>query len=274
MKITEIELSKIKPDPNQPRKEFGNLSKLSASIMKHGLIQPIEVLKINDEEFQIVDGERRFRACKLIPKKDKIKCIVVEEQEIKDKFLRQLVTDFHKKHINPIEQLNAIKKLEEQGYRPNSIKKFLDISNTKYYKIKRLDIYNKNTKEKIKSGELPLKIVNNLSNIKINPKKEDEIINELIKKNSEDINKIDKIVKKKQDYIHNLNSFQNHTIIYLERIKNFIEFHEKNKDLIDWKIKNQVDDILSSELFSDVKRMKFAFKAIEDKLYKLKEKLK
>jgi ParB family chromosome partitioning protein len=62
--INEIELSKIKVNPNQPRREFDEdaLQELATSIAEIGIIQPITLRKVSDEEYQIIAGERRFRA--------------------------------------------------------------------------------------------------------------------------------------------------------------------------------------------------------------------
>lgn len=62
--INEIELSKIAVNPNQPRREFDEvaLQELSDSISEIGIIQPITLRKISDNEYQIIAGERRYRA--------------------------------------------------------------------------------------------------------------------------------------------------------------------------------------------------------------------
>ncbi len=62
--INEIELSKISVNPNQPRREFDEeaLKELSESISEIGIIQPITLRQINNDEFQIIAGERRYRA--------------------------------------------------------------------------------------------------------------------------------------------------------------------------------------------------------------------
>ena len=62
--INEIELSKISVNPNQPRREFDEtaLQELSDSISEIGIIQPITLRKLSDEEYQIIAGERRYRA--------------------------------------------------------------------------------------------------------------------------------------------------------------------------------------------------------------------
>ena len=65
--IGEIELSKISANPNQPRREFDPiaLQELADSIAEVGVIQPITLRKINDDSYQIIAGERRYRASAL-----------------------------------------------------------------------------------------------------------------------------------------------------------------------------------------------------------------
>ncbi len=62
--INEIELSKISVNPNQPRREFDAtaLQELSDSIAEIGIIQPITLRKLTDDSYQIIAGERRYRA--------------------------------------------------------------------------------------------------------------------------------------------------------------------------------------------------------------------
>ena len=62
--ISEVELSKIVPNPDQPRREFDAeaLDELAASIRELGVIQPISLRKTGGDSYQIIAGERRFRA--------------------------------------------------------------------------------------------------------------------------------------------------------------------------------------------------------------------
>lgn len=62
--INEIELSKISVNPNQPRREFDEtaLQELSDSIAEIGIIQPITLRQLSDDAYQIIAGERRYRA--------------------------------------------------------------------------------------------------------------------------------------------------------------------------------------------------------------------
>jgi len=68
--INEIEISKIVANPYQPRTKFDEdaLNELAASIKEIGIIQPITLRKIDDDQYQIIAGERRFRASKIAGK--------------------------------------------------------------------------------------------------------------------------------------------------------------------------------------------------------------
>lgn len=66
-----LDIKKITHDPNQPRKEFDKdkLKELADDIKQNGLIQPIVVRKLDDGKYQIIAGERRYRAMKLLGQK-------------------------------------------------------------------------------------------------------------------------------------------------------------------------------------------------------------
>ncbi len=65
--INEIELAKIKVNPNQPRRDFDlvALQELADSIAEIGIIQPVTLRKIDEDQYQLIAGERRFRASQL-----------------------------------------------------------------------------------------------------------------------------------------------------------------------------------------------------------------
>lgn len=66
--VFEIELSQIQVNPYQPRMYFDkdSLQELADSIKVQGIIQPITVRRLNDGEYQLISGERRFQACKIV----------------------------------------------------------------------------------------------------------------------------------------------------------------------------------------------------------------
>ena len=106
----EIEISKIIPNANQPRKHFDEdaLNDLANSIRIHGVITPIIVVK-QDDNYMIIAGERRWRASKRAGLL-KIPAIVREytPQEIKE---ISLIENLQREDLNPIETASAIKQL-------------------------------------------------------------------------------------------------------------------------------------------------------------------
>ncbi|WP_086276166.1 ParB/RepB/Spo0J family partition protein [Campylobacter vicugnae] len=108
--VAQIEIDRIKPNPFQPRKNFSDeaLKELSQSIERHGLIQPIIVIKKGDD-FTLIAGERRLRASKLLGF-SKIKAIVAN---IGDKNLRELalIENIQRENLSPIELANSYQEL-------------------------------------------------------------------------------------------------------------------------------------------------------------------
>ena len=110
--ITEIEISKIFANPNQPRKVFDQtaLNELADSISKHGVLSPIIVNKSGDR-YMIIAGERRFRASK-IAGLSKVPVIVktYDERQIKE---IALIENLQREDLNPIEAAKAMHSLME-----------------------------------------------------------------------------------------------------------------------------------------------------------------
>jgi len=115
--VKEISIDLIDVDPNQPRKGFSEekLNELAESIREHGLIEPITVRPNYGGRYEIVLGERRFRACKLI-KLPAIKCQI---RDISDsqKLELQLTENLQRSDLNPLEEAEAFQRLvREFGY--------------------------------------------------------------------------------------------------------------------------------------------------------------
>ena len=108
-----ILLSKIKPNPNQPRKNFDDkaLKQLAQSIEEKGLISPITVRKSNSK-YIIVAGERRYRAHKLLNKK-RILAYVIDADANKDTMYMALIENIQREDLNPIEEAKGYKYLQE-----------------------------------------------------------------------------------------------------------------------------------------------------------------
>ncbi|EAH5259016.1 ParB/RepB/Spo0J family partition protein [Campylobacter coli] len=110
--VSLVEISKITPNPFQPRKTFDEaaLNELANSIKEHGLIQPIIVLKKNDS-FILVAGERRLRATQILGKEN-ILAFVSDSDESKLRELA-LIENIQRENLNPIELANSYKDLIE-----------------------------------------------------------------------------------------------------------------------------------------------------------------
>lgn len=112
-KLVDIPLSKILPDPNQPRKDFDEeaLNALADSIKINGVLQPIVVSK-HGENYQIVAGERRFRASKLAGKK-KIPAIV-RTLDAQNRLELSVIENAQREDLNALELATAYAKLKNQ----------------------------------------------------------------------------------------------------------------------------------------------------------------
>ena len=108
-----ILLSRIKPNPNRPRKNFEDksLKQLAQSIEEKGLISPITVKKVNSK-YIIVAGERRFRAHKLLNKK-RILAYVIDADASKDIMYMALIENIQREDLNPIEEAKGYKYLQD-----------------------------------------------------------------------------------------------------------------------------------------------------------------
>jgi ParB family chromosome partitioning protein len=111
--LRQIKLSQIIIDPDQPRKQFdsASLEDLAASISEHGIVQPI-IVTPKGTGYQIVAGERRYRAAKLI-NLDKIPALVRTLTD-QHKLEISLIENLQRKDLNVIEAATAYMKLRNQ----------------------------------------------------------------------------------------------------------------------------------------------------------------
>ena len=111
--LNEIELSHIEPNPNQPRREFDEeaLQELAASIREIGIIQPITLRKVADDRYQIIAGERRWRASQLAG----LKAIPAYIRTVEDENVMEmaLIENIQREDLNAIEIALAYEHLAE-----------------------------------------------------------------------------------------------------------------------------------------------------------------
>ncbi len=113
--INEIAIEQIEANPNQPRREFDQqaLQELADSIMAMGIIQPITLRQVADNRFQIIAGERRWRASQLAG----LKSIPAYIRTIKDEQVMELalVENIQREDLNAIEVALAYEHLLENS---------------------------------------------------------------------------------------------------------------------------------------------------------------
>jgi ParB family transcriptional regulator, chromosome partitioning protein len=107
----EIPVASITPNPRQPRQIFDEetLAELAASIKVVGLLQPVVVRRTGADQYELVMGERRWRACQLAELAS-VPAIVRETSD--DDLLRDaLIENLHRQQLNPLEEASAYQQL-------------------------------------------------------------------------------------------------------------------------------------------------------------------
>jgi len=120
--ILSLSVDKIIPNPDQPRTLFDDdkLTELAASIKEKGIIQPIIVKKIADQDkFELVCGERRWKASQIAG----LQTIPALVKDFADDALLDiaLIENIQREDLNPIEEAHGYKKLTERGFSPEEI---------------------------------------------------------------------------------------------------------------------------------------------------------
>ena len=110
----ELPVYKVAPNPDQPRREFdeGELQALSDSISVHGVIQPLTVREMPNGYFQIIAGERRWRAARMAGLSD-VPVVVIEADDKKAMELA-LIENLQRQDLNPVEEALGYQTLMEE----------------------------------------------------------------------------------------------------------------------------------------------------------------
>jgi len=133
--------AKIKPDPNQPRKEFKNLNELAASLKAEGFLECLKVREVladghkGETTFVLIDGERRYRASELAG----IERVPVEVISAKDVLTVQLLYGTQRENLNALEQAQTAQRLLEQRRKDNPKYSIEDLG--KELGLKRATVY-------------------------------------------------------------------------------------------------------------------------------------
>lgn len=155
--VKHIPLAQIGANPDQPRKTFteSELSDLAASIKEKGVLQPILLRSVTGRPYlyEIVAGERRFRASKLaglteIP-------ALVKQITPENAMEIALIENVQRENLNPIEESNAYKNIMEKcGYELSDVARLIGKSESYIRNIMRLDTLPSDVKQMVEHGDL------------------------------------------------------------------------------------------------------------------------
>ena len=109
-----LPIAQVEPGLNQPRKQFDeqSLSDLADSIREHGIIQPLTVRRLSSGYYQIIAGERRWRASKLVGLNE-VPAVIIEADDRKVMELG-LIENLQREDLNPMEEADGYLSLKEE----------------------------------------------------------------------------------------------------------------------------------------------------------------
>jgi len=155
MKLLNLKMDKIVTNSNQPRKYFDNekMSELKDSIKNSGLLQPITVRKILNGKYEIVAGERRYRACRELG----MESIPVIEMNVGDArgYELSVLENIQRENLNPIEEAESyLMLMEVYGYTQEKLSEKLGKTRSSVSNKMRILKLPASVKEMVKKGEI------------------------------------------------------------------------------------------------------------------------
>lgn len=201
-KIIEMKINDIEPNVNQPRKNFDDekIDDLAASIAEHGVLQPIIIAK-KDDYYQIIAGERRWRASK----KAGLKTIPAIVRDYDEKKIREvaLIENIQRQDLNAIETAKAIKELmEEHALTQEELAKTLGKSRSAIANTLRILNLDERVQEMVQEGKLTEGHARTLASIE-SPQKQYKLAMDIINldlsvRDAEELTKEEKAATKKK----------------------------------------------------------------------------
>lgn len=152
-----LPIEKLKASVYQPRKAFNeeSLNELASSIKEHGLLEPLLVKKSQDEMYEIICGERRFRACK-IAQLASVPCLIRDDLELYG-YAVALIENIQREDLNPVEMANAFSlMLNECNLTQEELAKTLGKSRSSVTNILRINNLHDEIKNMIVEGLIDL----------------------------------------------------------------------------------------------------------------------
>ena len=154
--VREIEIARIRPNPNQPRVQFddGALDELSKSIAARGVLQPI-LLRVNGDGYEIVAGERRWRAAQ----RAQLHSIPAIVREIDDTSMAEiaLIENIQREDLNAIEEAEGYRQLiERYGHTQDDVGRIVHKSRSHVANLLRLLDLPDAVRQALISGEISM----------------------------------------------------------------------------------------------------------------------
>ena len=154
--IVNISIDELKPSIYQPRKSFdeASIDELANSIKEHGLLEPL-IVKKNNDVYEIICGERRFRACKKAAVKE-IPCLVKDNIDLNG-YAYALIENIQREDLNPIEIAEAFKNMiEECKMTQDELAKSVGKSRSTITNLLRLNNLQKDVKKMVIANQIDL----------------------------------------------------------------------------------------------------------------------
>jgi ParB family chromosome partitioning protein len=210
--FVEISIDKIVENIDQPRKNFNkeDILELAKSIKLHGVLQPILVKKFENDKYQIIAGERRWRASKIA----NLKFIpaIVKDTVDKQNVEISLIENIQREDLNPLEEANIYKTLiEEKGYTQENLAEKIGKSRSYIANLIRL----LKLPDKFKKLIFEDKLSAGHARLLLNNENPDELV-KIIQKNNLSVRQTENIIKNNTKINYNKSS-KDGDVLNLER---------------------------------------------------------
>jgi ParB family chromosome partitioning protein len=148
-----IDVRRIKPNPHQPRKDFGDLSEMVNSVKEKGILEPILVRQLEEGCFEIIAGERRYQAAKQSGLQ-RVPCVEVDV-DTRGMLEISLIENLQRRDLTPFEESAAIQRLSDQfRYTHEEIAKKLGKSRTVITEILSLNRMPEEIQERCRQADI------------------------------------------------------------------------------------------------------------------------
>ncbi|MFZ5634217.1 MAG: ParB/RepB/Spo0J family partition protein [Bacillota bacterium] len=113
-RLREVNIEDVIPNPRQPRQVLNDekLAELAGSIEEHGIVQPVVVRPLADGKYELIAGERRWRACRILGMQ-KIPAVIRDYEDLEAAAVA-LIENVQRENLNPLEEAGAYKTLMEE----------------------------------------------------------------------------------------------------------------------------------------------------------------